>query len=151
MRYREKIHQVIKEINEFGVLKFPNFDEEFNLQTDASEHGIGGVLYQKHGIIGYFSKKLNDTEMNYSIVEKEMFAIIKNLEHFNNIIAGYKVKIYCDNRNCLFKSKNNNPRMTRWKLLLNEYDYTLDQIEGKRNVLADALSRKKGCTGGKNR
>lgn len=41
---------------------------------------MGSVLYQEHSVIGYYSKKFSDIEENYSIVEKEMFAIIKTLK-----------------------------------------------------------------------
>jgi hypothetical protein len=34
-----------------------------------------------------------------------------------------------------------NDRLTRWSLLLNEFDYDVQHIRGKDNVVADTLSR----------
>ncbi|KAG0430133.1 Transposon Tf2-11 polyprotein, partial [Dictyocoela muelleri] len=56
-------------------LYLPNLNEPFFINSDSSDHTIGAVLSQKNGIIDHFSKKLNHAQMNYSIVDKEMFAI----------------------------------------------------------------------------
>ncbi|KAF9762575.1 Retrovirus-related Pol polyprotein from transposon [Nosema granulosis] len=116
-----------------------DYRKEFILQTDASDMGIGAVLLQKHGIIGYYSKKLNDTEKNYSIVEKEMLATIRGLEHFRGIVLGYHIIIFTDNTNCIHQPTK--PRMKRWKILLNEYNFQLKSIKKEENSMADTLSR----------
>ncbi|KAF9760550.1 Retrovirus-related Pol polyprotein from transposon 17.6 [Nosema granulosis] len=120
-------------------LCLPNYTKKFTLQTDALDNGIGSVLFQEQGIVGYYSKKLNDTETNYSIVEKEMLAIIKSLEYFKGVLFGHFIQIYTDNINCIHQQKN--PRMKRSKLLLNEFNYELISIKGSENSVEDALSR----------
>ncbi|KAF9763219.1 Retrovirus-related Pol polyprotein from transposon 17.6 [Nosema granulosis] len=137
--HTKTITKIRDELTAETYLGLPDYRKEFILQTDASDMGIGAVLLQKHGIIGYYSKKLNDTEKNYSIVEKEMLAIIRGLEHFRGIVLGYHIIIFTDNTNCIHQPTK--PRMKRWKILLNEYNFQLKSIKGEENSMADTLSR----------
>lgn len=93
--------------------------------------GIGATLYQKEGTLGFYSRKLNKTELNYSIVEKELYAILKALDHFRNIIQGYKVIILSDSKNIIVENKVIRNRIERWKVLLNEFNFEIKHIEGK--------------------
>lgn len=67
------------------MLSHPDYTQEFNLHTDASDTGISGVLKQRNKIIGIYSKKLNEIEARYTTTEKELYAIIKSLIHFKRI------------------------------------------------------------------
>ncbi|KAG0434374.1 Retrovirus-related Pol polyprotein from transposon 17.6 [Dictyocoela muelleri] len=67
----EKLRLVWNEIAEAPKLSYPDFYKTFYIETDACDRGIGGIIYQDHGVLGFYSYKLNDTELNYSIVEKE--------------------------------------------------------------------------------
>jgi len=79
------------------ILQYPNFNEEFVLTTDASDHAIGAVLSQKDRPIAFISRTLSQTEENYETAKKEMLAIswaVKSLRGY--IYGGTKVKIYTD-------------------------------------------------------
>ncbi|KAF9761156.1 Transposon Tf2-8 polyprotein [Nosema granulosis] len=102
---------------------------------------MGAVLFQDHGVIGYYSKKFNTIEQNYSIVEKELFAILKSLEFHRNLIQAYTIQIETDGRNCIFENKVISKRTERWKLILNEFDLTIRNIKETENNIADKLSR----------
>lgn len=132
--------KIMKEIEKQTLIKYPNYEEEFILEVDANEFACGGMLYQKDGVIGFFSNKFNNTEINYTIIEKETLAILKSLNHFKQTIFGYKIKIYTDNTNIINPSSLTK-RINRWKLILEEYQYTLHHIKGKSNTGADGLTR----------
>jgi len=82
----EILNSLINEIKKADALKFPDFNKPFYLNTDACDFGLGSVLYQDHGVISYYSKKLNGAELNYSIIEKEFLGILRSLQYFRNII-----------------------------------------------------------------
>jgi hypothetical protein len=66
--------------------QYPNFDEPFIVATDASGYAIGAILRQgKSGSdkpAAYASRTLNEAELNYATVEKELLAIVWACKHF---------------------------------------------------------------------
>ncbi|KAF9761302.1 Transposon Tf2-6 polyprotein [Nosema granulosis] len=135
------LQEIKEEIKNKAQLSLPDFTKKFRLQCDASDQGMGAVLFQDHGVISYYSKKFNSIEQNYSIVEKEMFAMLKALEFYRTLIQGYTIEIETDSRNCIFENKAISKRTERWKLIFNEFDLTIKNIKGKDNNIADTLSR----------
>lgn len=137
------LDKLFKELENETELAYPDPNKNFDMYTDASEHGAGAILKQDTKIISYYSYKFNKAEKNYNVVEKEMLAIIKALESFKTIIFGARINIYTDNKNNTYDTDCTSKRCQRWKLLLSEYDYTLNHINTKQNIPADFLSR---CT-----
>lgn len=129
------------------ILQYPDFSKEFLLTTDASNVAIGAVLSQ--GIIGsdkpiaYASRTLNSSELNYSTIEKELLAIVWATKYFRPYLFGRKFKIITDHKplQWIMNLKEPNSRLTRWRLKLSEYDFTIVYKQGKANTNADALSR----------
>lgn len=58
------------------VLAYPNFKEPFVLHTNASEKGLGSILYQQQGgrmrVIGYGSRTLTRVERNYRLHSRKL-------------------------------------------------------------------------------
>ena len=132
------------------VLSAPDFSRPFKLATDASDVGVGAVLIQEddQGIehpVSYYSRKFNNSQRNYSTIEKEILAVILALQHFNVYVDSpiEPVVVYSEYNPLVFahKFKNNNQRLARWSLILQEYNLSIQHIRGKDNVIADALSR----------
>lgn len=129
------------------ILQYPDFSKDFVLTTDASNVAIGAVLSQ--GSVGadkpiaYASRTLNSSEMNYSTIEKELLAIVWATKYFRPYLFGRKFKIITDHKplQWVMSLKEPNARLTRWKLKLSEYDFTVIYKQGKHNTNADALSR----------
>ena len=57
------------------VLKLPNFNEPFIVETDASGLGIGAILQQGGHPIAYMSKSLAPKHHSLSTYEKEFLAV----------------------------------------------------------------------------
>ncbi|GBP12168.1 Retrovirus-related Pol polyprotein from transposon gypsy [Eumeta japonica] len=122
----------------------PNFDKPFELTTDASNIAIGAVLSQTKKPIFFLSRTLSKTEENYSTNEKELLAIIWALQKLRNYIYGTTdLTIYTDHQSLThaISEKNPNPKLKRWKAIIEDFGAKLAYKPGHQNVVADALSR----------
>jgi hypothetical protein len=77
----------IKWTLEAPLLVNPNFAKDFILFSFSSEHAIAGVLLQKdeHNFerpIAYYKKTLRDFPLNYYIMEKQAYALVKSVKEF---------------------------------------------------------------------
>ena len=50
-------------------------DLPYEVETDASDHAIAGILLQNGRPVAYFSRRLNATERNYPAVEKKLLPV----------------------------------------------------------------------------
>ena len=58
------------------VLKLPDFEKPFVIETDASNGEIGAVLQQDSHPITYLSRALSTRNLGLSIYEKELMALV---------------------------------------------------------------------------
>ena len=129
------------------LLQYPDFTKEFCITTDASKHACGAVLTQEHQgkqlPIAYASKTFTKGESNKSTIEQELTAIHWAITHFRPYFYGKHFLIRTDHRplSYLFSMKNPSSKLTRMRLDLEEYDFTVEYLRGKDNYVADALSR----------
>ena len=126
-----------------------NFQKQFLFMVDTSSIGASAVLmqYDFKGIehlICYFSHKFNQHQKNYCTIKKETLALVLALQHFDLYLntTKYPTVVYTHHNTLVFiiKMRNHNPRLFRWKLLLQECDIDIHRIKGKEDVLADAMS-----------
>ena len=91
---------------------------------DASDFAIGPVLGQridnKHHVIYYSSRTLNNAQMNYTTIEKEFLAVVFALEKFCAYLLGSKTTIFTDNSafRYLMMKKDAKTQLIRWIILL---------------------------------
>ena len=118
------------------------------LITDASVKGIGawigqGPSIQDIQLAAFYSRKFKPAELNYCVTEKETLAIINGLPHFQPQLNGTEFVILTDHAACLAfpKTTDVTDRNARWLTFLSGFDYTIHHLEGKKNDLADTLSR----------
>ena len=107
---------------------------------------IGGVLGQKEGqesyAIYFVSKKLTPAELNYTVTEKEFMAVVYSINKFHHYITRYGVFVYTDHSAIIFLMNKpiTNGRVSRWLLLLHEFNITIINWPGKENLVADFLA-----------
>ncbi|GFY42744.1 retrovirus-related Pol polyprotein from transposon 297 [Trichonephila inaurata madagascariensis] len=126
-----------------------NVKNQYILQTDASDTGIGIVLAQRndrgeeHPIL-YLSKKFSDAEKVYCTTEKECAAIVYAVKKLNCYPDGQQKFIIQTDHNPLVWLKTNagtNPRLMRWSLALQPFNFEVIHKPGRSHANADALSR----------
>uniref|UniRef100_A0A3B3YYE4 ribonuclease H n=1 Tax=Poecilia mexicana TaxID=48701 RepID=A0A3B3YYE4_9TELE len=129
------------------VLQCPDFTRPFTVQTDASGVGLGAVLLQGEGgdkrPVQYISRKLFPREIRYSTIEKEALAIKWALDTLKYYLLGGEFVLETDHRalQWMNKMRETNARITRWYLSLQPYRFKIQYKAGKKNVVADYLSR----------
>lgn len=129
------------------VLRNPNFDLPFTIQTDSSDNAVAGVLTQSENgleyVVAYASQKLNAAQRNYMTCEKELFAVLFCIEKFRAYIEGVKFYVITDNAAVawLQNFKDLSGRLARWSLKLQKYNFEISHRAGRLNSVADCLSR----------
>ena len=83
------------------VLRPPHWEDEFVLQVDASNRGLGAILRQKdqeaeEHPIAYASRKLQPREQKLSTTEKEYLGIVWAVELFRYYLYGRIFKLQTD-------------------------------------------------------
>lgn len=119
-----KIFQSVRQsITDALVLATPDLEQPYHLFIDASGR--------------------QDAERHYSVIELETCAIIKACLHFTPYLRGAKVTIHTDHWALKFltRMKNSSPRLMRWAMALQPYNYTVEHLPGHPNIEADTLSR----------
>ncbi|KAM2767000.1 hypothetical protein COP1_022850 [Malus domestica] len=130
--FNEECEKAFKHLKEMltsaPIIRPPDWSIPFELICDAFDYALGAVLGQRKDkqphVIYYASRTLNDAQLNYSMTEKELLAVVFALDKFRSYLLGTKVIIYTDHAalKYLFTKKEAKPRLIRWMLLLQEFD-----------------------------
>ncbi|XP_070161395.1 uncharacterized protein [Polyergus mexicanus] len=119
------------------------------LHTDASKQGYGTTLLQRkpeekylHPVY-YMSNKTSDSEKKWCSYELEIVAIIKAVKKFRVYLLGIKFKIVtdCQAFQKTLSKENLPPKIARWALVLEEFEYDIEHRHGDRMKHVNALSR----------
>jgi cytoskeleton-associated protein 5 len=83
-------------------LAHPRPDACLSLATDASDTHVGAFLQQQVGQywqpLGFFSKNLSKTEVNYSTFDRELLAAISGIKHFRSQLKGRQFQLWTDHK-----------------------------------------------------
>ncbi len=128
--------------------KHPDFDRKFTLETDASNYALGAALLQLNDQgellpILFHSRKLSKSELNYSVYDKELLAIVEAFSLWRHflIASPEPISVLSDHRNLIYFTKRRmlTPRHARWALILSEFNYIIDYRPG--STLLQTLSQ----------
>ena len=130
------------------LLHHPHPTALTSVTVDASDKAVGGQLEQflagNWHPIAFFSRKLSTAERKYSAFDRELLAIYLAIKHFRHFVEGRPFTIYTDHKPLTFafaSTTERSPRQTRHLSFIAEFSTDVRHIEGKSNVVADALSR----------
>lgn len=145
---RRSFESLKQAITQRPVLTIFRYGAETELHTDASKWAFGAILLQrdfddgKMHPVQYLSIKTSEMEQKYDSYELEVLAVVKAIKKFRVYLLGNPFKIYTDCK--AFEAtmkKKDVPKISRWALVLQEYDCEVIHRPGSKMQHVDALSR----------
>jgi len=135
------------------------------IYTDASDTVWSGIVTQvppidlskphseqRHSPLAFLSGRFSSTQLGWSTLEKEAYAVLASLQRMHWLAAtpnGFD--LYTDHNNLIFLfdplsvvpdlSQTTLRKVLRWAVWLSMYNYTCFHIRGTDNVWADLLGR----------
>ncbi len=149
--HQQILEQLIDCLVQPPVLAFPDFSKPFVLHTDASNKGLGAVLYQQQDgklrVIAYGSRALSKSEKNYYLHSGKLeflalkWAITERFRDYLYYAPFFTV--YSDNNPLTYvlSTAKLNATGSRWVAELADFNFTIKYRPGKENTDADFLSR----------
>jgi hypothetical protein len=129
------------------VLATPDDDSPFVLDTDASNHAMGGVLSQRQNgverVVAYASRTFSKAQRNYCVTRKELLAVVTFLRQFKQYLYGRRFTVRTDHSALTWLRKSKDPigQSGRWIEFMEEFDFEIVHRSGTSHTNADALSR----------
>jgi len=126
-----------------------DFYKPFNLFTDASNFSVSVAVTQcddqgKHFPVAFSSQKLTETQRKWPVIEREAYAVLHALRKYRAWFLGNEcISVYLDHNPLTFlvDTVPKSARLIRWALSLQEMPVRFQYYPGKKNVVADYLSR----------
>lgn len=151
---KKKIEEKKKLFDEFKAtilralsLRLPDYELEWTLRTDASDYGIGWVLFQttKEGVeepLFCKSQVLTEQAIKWTTIEKEGFAIYRAVQSLDYLLRAKEFTIETDHNNLVYMEKSIVPKIQRMVAYLQSFDIkAIKHIAGTKNKVADYFSR----------
>jgi hypothetical protein len=114
------------------------------LECDASREGIGAILMKNRHPLAYESQKLRGPKLLYTIYDKAMLSIMHALAKFRKYLVGVRFVVKSDHNSLKYflEQKDLNERKHKWVNRIQAYDFDIEFVKGKNNVLENAFSRR---------
>ena len=122
------------------MLACPNFNETFHVCADASDKQLGGAIMQENKPLAFCSRKLNESQWNHTVGEKELLSAVEAPKEFKNALLGQRLVAHTDHKNVLCRPMQTE-RIVRWQQMLEECGPQFVCTKGEENAVADGMSR----------
>lgn len=148
---REKAFNDIKElVKNSPILALHDPELPDVITPDASGDGLGIALEQlKDGKlipIAFYSRQFTQAERNYDVHDRELLAVVTAFKQWRHYLEGAKheITVRSDHHNLKYftTTKELTGRQIRWAEHLSRFNFKIQHIKGKDNIMADALSRR---------
>ena len=146
-RHQEAFDQLKKIASSSPFLVFPNKEDPFILDTDASDGAVGAELLQLQNgverVVSHASKSLSQIQRRYCTTRKELLAVITFTRQFRHYLLGRRFTIRTDHSSLTWLTRFKKPegQLARWLEELGQYDMQIIHRAGSKHGNADSLSR----------
>ncbi|MCO5557181.1 hypothetical protein L7F22_010741 [Adiantum nelumboides] len=139
------VFQTLKDKMTTGpVLILSDLQKSFEVYCDACGRSLGAVLMQEGRVIAYESRMFSKLEMKAHIYEKELLAVVHALTEWRHYLLGADFTVFTDHQSLRYflSQKQLSEKQMRWANILSRFHFQIVHVQGQKNVVADALSRK---------
>ena len=141
-------------LNSFTIF-YPNYELPWILRTDASTHGVAFILFQVHRAtpdaetelqpILIASQKFSPQARNWTTIEQEAYGVYFAVYKASYYLRCKEFVIETDHANLQWMEASIVPKIMRWRVYLQSFNFSVRHIAGKLNLVADWLSRIYDC------
>lgn len=122
-------------------LRKPNYKWDFWLEAEVADDTINGVLYQRdndgqENVVMYVSKTLQQSQKNYTLIEKNMLAMATSLKKLRMWIDGCKIHVPENIKTLKNKFRDlaqTHQRAATWLTILNSFNLIFDIKKSKKS------------------
>ena len=149
--HQKLIEDVVEHLQSPEVIAYPDFAQPFIVHCDASETGLGAVLYQRQEgklrVVSFASRTLTPAERNYHMHSGKLeFLALKwcVTEKFSDYLHhGPPFEVFTDNNplTYILTTAKLNATGLRWVARLADFTFSIKYRAGKKHIDADYLSR----------
>ena len=148
--YEDNFNEFKEALIQAMPLFYPDYDLEWVLRTDASDVGVGAVLFQvkpqedkttQIQPISFSSQKFSDTATRWNTIEKECYGCYFGVKQSQYLLRCKQFALETDHRNLLWMEKSTEPKIMRWTMYLQGFNFLIRHIKGTENKVADYMSR----------
>lgn len=119
------------------------------VHCDASKVGVGGILLQRPDSssplrpVAYYSRQTTREEEFWHAYELETMAVVLSLKKFRVYVIGLEFTVVtdCNALRSTLTKRDLVPKIARWWLMLQEYNFSIEYRPGRNMQHVDALSR----------
>ncbi|MCO5572903.1 hypothetical protein L7F22_026664 [Adiantum nelumboides] len=119
-------------------------EKSFDVYCDACGRSLGAILMQDGRVIAYESRLFSKPEMTAQIYEKELLAVIHAPTQWRHYLLGADFTVFTDHQSLRYflSQKQLSEKQMRWANILSQFHFQIVHVQGQKNVVANALSRK---------
>jgi hypothetical protein len=148
--YKASFDSFKNELINSTALFYPDYELKWILRVDSSDFAVAFVLLQIYisndnqpvnQPLLFGSQKLSEQAQKWSIFDKEAYAIYFGVKECEYWLRGKPFQLDSDHGNLQWMEKSIVPRVVRWRIFLQGFQFTFNHIPGKQNVVADWQSR----------
>ena len=92
--YDNSFCRIMEYFSDDILLRFPDYSKQLFIDWDASNFGIGGILYQSDGPVSIFNCSLQNAKLDYSATDREFLAMVESIKKFHPYVFGRRYTVF---------------------------------------------------------